>query len=207
MIRNNPPISFVGYSGHAYVCIETALKMQFVLDGYYDVQEQDLNPYNINYLGSEDSRASDTGLLFISIGDNKIRLRVYNKLKAKSIRFTTLIHPKSIVSDTAVIEENVLISAGAILNAHTKIQTGCIVNTGAIIEHECVIHSFAHIAPGVVLAGNVKVGERTFIGANSVVKQGVKIGNDVIIGAGSVVISDIPDNVTYVGNPAKKLIK
>jgi len=27
----------------------------------------------------------------------------------------------------------------------------------------------------------------------------------VIVGAGSVVISDIPDNETWVGNPAKKL--
>lgn len=62
-----------------------------------------------------------------------------------------------------------------------------------------------HIAPGVVLAGNVTVGENSFIGANSVLKQDVKIGSGVTVGAGSVVIKDIPDNEIWVGNPAKKL--
>jgi acetyltransferase-like isoleucine patch superfamily enzyme len=52
-----------------------------------------------------------------------------------------------------------------------------------------------------VLAGNVFVGERTFIGANAIVKQGIKIGKDVIVGAGSVVLSDIPDGKKIVGNP------
>ena len=56
-----------------------------------------------------------------------------------------------------------------------------------------------------MLAGNVFVGERSFIGANSVVKQGVKIGKDVMIGAGSVVISDIPDGKKVVGNPSKSI--
>jgi acetyltransferase-like isoleucine patch superfamily enzyme len=62
-----------------------------------------------------------------------------------------------------------------------------------------------HIAPGAVLAGNISVGENSFIGANSVVRQGVKIGSGVILGAGSVVIKNIPDNEIWAGNPAKKL--
>jgi acetyltransferase EpsM len=51
------------------------------------------------------------------------------------------------------------------------------------------------------LAGNVKVGERTFIGSNSVIKQGIHIGKDVIIGAGAVVLNNIPDGTKVVGNP------
>jgi len=58
-----------------------------------------------------------------------------------------------------------------------------------------------------VLCGNVKVGTRSFIGANSVIKQGVTIGDDVIVGAGSVVISDIQNRTTVVGNPARILKK
>ena len=51
------------------------------------------------------------------------------------------------------------------------------------------------------MAGNVKVGSGSFIGANSVIKQGVEIGNNVIIGAGTVVLNDISDGNKIVGNP------
>jgi acetyltransferase EpsM len=53
------------------------------------------------------------------------------------------------------------------------------------------------------LAGNVTIGERSFIGANAVLKQGIVIGKDVVVGAGAVVLHDIPDNMKIVGNPGR----
>ncbi len=66
-----------------------------------------------------------------------------------------------------------------------------------------MVGNFSHIAPGAVLAGNVKIGSSSFIGANSVVKNGIKIGDNAIIGAGAVVVKDVPDNSLVYGNPAK----
>ncbi|MCK5760236.1 MAG: acyltransferase [Candidatus Delongbacteria bacterium] len=51
--------------------------------------------------------------------------------------------------------------------------------------------------------GKVKIGDRVFIGAGSIILPGVTIGDDVIIGAGSIVSRDIPDGQVAVGNPAK----
>jgi len=70
------------------------------------------------------------------------------------------------------------------------------------------VHILAHDAStwdflGYTKIKNVKIGNRVFIGASSIVMPGVTIGNDVIIGAGSVVTKDIPDNCIYAGNPAK----
>jgi len=53
---------------------------------------------------------------------------------------------------------------------------------------------------------NVKIGNRVFIGAGSIIMPGVTIGNDVIVGAGSVVTKDIPDNCLHAGNPAKFMV-
>jgi len=207
-MRTQDKIAFIGYSGHAYVCIETAQEMSLDIIGYYEFDTAEENPYDLAFLGIEEGFEKNDSLLFGSLGDNAIREQVYLKLsKLKGGLFTTLIHPKAIVSNTATIKDNILVSAGAIINAQSVIETGCIINTGAIIEHECTIKAFAHIAPRAVLAGNVTVGERSFIGVGAVVKQGVTIGNDVIVGAGAVVIKDIPDNITVVGNPAKPLVK
>lgn len=195
-------IKLIGYSGHSYVCIETALLSGFEVVGYFDVEEKLMNPYNLNYLGSENNLTKSDTNLFIAIGNNNLRHQVFEKLSLNNY-FSTLIHPTSFISSTTSILSNVLISAGTIVNAHAKIGHGCIINTSSIIEHECVIDDFVHIAPGAVLAGNVKVGKRTFIGANATIKQGITIGEDVIVGAGAVIINDIPSNSTVVGNPGR----
>ncbi len=51
--------------------------------------------------------------------------------------------------------------------------------------------------------GKVKIGNRVFIGASSIILPGVVIGNDVIVGAGSVITCDIPDGTVVSGNPAR----
>ena len=51
--------------------------------------------------------------------------------------------------------------------------------------------------------GKVDIGDRTFIGAGSIILPGVRIGRDVIVGAGSVVTRDIPDRSVAHGNPAR----
>lgn len=51
--------------------------------------------------------------------------------------------------------------------------------------------------------GRVKVGDRVFIGYNSLILCNVRIGNDVIVAAGSIVTRDIPDNSIVAGNPAR----
>jgi maltose O-acetyltransferase len=58
---------------------------------------------------------------------------------------------------------------------------------------------------GYTRIGKVTIGNRVFIGANSIVLPGVDIGDDVIIGAGSIVTHDIPDNTVAAGNPARPL--
>ncbi|MOA55555.1 putative acetyltransferase EpsM [compost metagenome] len=67
--------------------------------------------------------------------------------------------------------------------------------------------SAVHISPGARLAGGVKVGEQSWIGIGSCVRQLVNIGRFVIVGAGAAVVDDIPDGMTVVGIPARQLVK
>ena len=196
-------ISIIGYSGHSYVCIEIAILNNIKISGYYDLIKKKINPFDLNYLGQENNVKKNESV-FIAIADNIIRKKIFQNCPKFNFNIN-LIHPKSIISKSAQLKNQILVCGSSIINPEAKIGTGTIINTGTIIEHECVIGDFSHIAPGAVLCGGVQIGNESFIGANSVVKQGLKIGDNVIIGAGSVVIQDIEDNSVYAGNPCKKI--
>jgi len=80
-----------------------------------------------------------------------------------------------------------------------------VINSKAIIGNNC------NINPGVVigqsnrgkLMGFPTLGERVWLGANSVVVGNIKIGNDVLIAPGAFVNFDVPDHSIVVGNPGK----
>lgn len=152
-----------------------------------------------------------TGLtpVIVSIGVNRIRKIVVEKLKAnaiangKELEFTTAIHPSAIVSPTAKIGKGTVVMAGAVINADAVIGDHCIINTGATIDHDCVLGDYCHVAPGVNISGATNIGLGTWVGVGSSVIQSLNIGQNCMIGAGSVVVRDIPDNVVAYGNPCK----
>lgn len=192
-------IVLIGYSGHAFVVVDSALESNRIIHGYHEFKEKEVNPYKLKYLGVEsiDSIQSDKDY-FIAIGDNQLRRKIHNNLK---VQLTTIISPSAYISNNTVVKEGGLVAPKAIINSQSEIGVGVIINSGAIVEHECVIGDFAHVAPGATLCGNVNIGENTLIGANATVLPGVKIGKNCIVGAGSVVTKDISDNSVSFGNP------
>ena len=58
-------------------------------------------------------------------------------------------------------------------------------------------------ASGLEYAKPVSIGEDVWIGGSVVLCPGVTIGNRSVIGAGSVVTKDIPSDVLAAGNPCK----
>lgn len=202
------PVILIGYSGHGYVLTDIAIENNITLLGYFEKAIVQDNPFNLKYLGSENdeyllNNFCNNAEFIIGIGDNRIREQVFEKLLKNGCQILTLKSLSASVSNTSIIENGTFVNRSVTINAFARIGKNVILNTGCIIEHECIISDSVHVAPGVVLAGNVSVGERTFLGANSVIKQGVKIGRDVIIGAGSVIIKDIPDGAKVVGNPGR----
>ncbi len=199
----------VGYSGHAYVVIDSAISAGFHLKGYLNPEIAIRNPYYLDYLGTEANidltSIGDDVCFFSAIGSNIIRKRVIEVVERNSWRTTNIFHSKSIVSPKAEFESSILIAQGAIVNSLALVRKGTIINSGAIVEHNCEIDQFCHIAPGAVLTGNIKIGSNSFVGAGAVIRQNLIIGNNVIVGAGAVVIHNIPNDQTWAGNPAKRI--
>jgi acetyltransferase-like isoleucine patch superfamily enzyme len=72
------------------------------------------------------------------------------------------------------------------------------------VDHDCEIGDFSHISPGATIAGEVKIGARTWVGAGATVSNGISVCDGCIIGAGAVAVKDITEPGTYIGVPAKK---
>jgi len=198
----------IGYSVHAFVVYSIFKAAGKNVTGYCDVTEKEYNPFGLPYFGTENSgtglNAIKAGGYFIAVGDNLLRNKIYEGLQSKNLSSINAIHPSAVIDASATIAaKGVMIAANVTVNPLASIATGAICNTGCIIEHECVVGEFAHIGPGAVLCGNVKIGDGTFIGANAVIRQGITVGKNAMIGAGAVVVKDIPDNVTVTGVPAK----
>jgi len=71
--------------------------------------------------------------------------------------------------------------------------------TAMILTHDAA--SFIHT--GKYRFAPVKIGDRCFLGYNSVIMPGVIIGNDVIVGAGAIVTRFVPDGAVVGGVPAR----
>jgi acetyltransferase-like isoleucine patch superfamily enzyme len=121
-----------------------------------------------------------------SVGNNKARNRIYEKLTKAGLRVRPLIFPSRICHNVQIGDNTVI-------------------GLGSQIHHDCVINDNSVLSPRVTLCGNVHVCKNVFIGAGVIVIQGVTIGLNSIVGAGSIVIKDVPANTVVVGNPAKFL--
>lgn len=136
----------------------------------------------------------------VSIGNNKMRKEVRNKLQGN---FGKLIHKTATISSWATVGEGTVVMAQVVINSCTAIGEHCIINSGAVIEHDCSLANFVHISPNASLAGGVIVGEGSHIGIGACVLPEIKIGEWATIGAGAVIIKDVPDGAVVVGNPGR----
>ncbi len=200
-------VIIIGYSGHSYEIIESLIIDDFHIEGYCEPKEKHINPFSIKYLGHEAEKLPKEFIegksFFIAIGNNRKRHEIGKYIIKNNGELVNAIHPSSSISNGSKLGKGNFIGRNSSLNYNSTIGDNVIINTSSVIEHGSLIEDGVHIGPGAVICGGVHVKEKSFIGANSVIKENIIIGKNVIIGAGSVVLSNIPDNSIYFGNPAK----
>lgn len=111
------------------------------------------------------------------------------------------------ISQRCVRRLNIEIHPAATIGRRLFIDHG----TGVVIGETTEIGDDCTIYQGVTLGGTGKdkgkrhptLGNNVMVGSGAKVLGPIKIGNNVRIAAGAVVLTDIPDNCTAVGIPAK----
>jgi UDP-perosamine 4-acetyltransferase len=198
------PVILIGGGGHGRVLLEILQRQSRDILGYTDLRDRRLK---VPYLGTDDvlNQYGREGVCLVNgIGSVRRpveRQRIFETLKNRGFCFLSVIHPQAIVADGVVEQmgEGAQIIAGAVVNPGAILCDNVIVNTSASIDHDCYIGAHSHIAPGVVLSGDVRVGSGCHIGTGAKIIQGIQIGDGVLVAAGAIVRKDIPKNKVFYG--------
>ena len=202
----------IGAGGHGRVVADAAQlsgkweKVAFLDDRYPGLGSSGRWPV-IGALEGNAALVNNWSGCVVAIGDNAVRLENQAKLRSLCLNISTVIHPSAQIASDVVLGEGTVVFANAVINTGSVLGAACIVNTGSTVDHDCLLGDGVHISPGVNLAGNVKVGDRSWVGIGATVIHGCTIGDDVMIAAGAVVTNNIDNGLTVSGIPARELVR
>jgi sugar O-acyltransferase (sialic acid O-acetyltransferase NeuD family) len=147
-------------------------------------------------LGSVAKASADNpgASVFIAVGDNAIRRRIYAQLRGHD--FPALIDPSAQVSPTTEFRHGTYIAVGAVVSVGTDIGKFVIINARAGVGHDSTVGDFANIAPGVSLSGHTRIGEGAFMGTNSCTAPGMSVGEGATVACGTPVLKDVAPGET-----------
>ena len=147
-------------------------------------------------LGSVEKASKDHpgASVFIAIGDNAIRRKVYAQLRGHD--FPAMIDPSAQVSPTTEFKHGTYIACEAVVSVGTEIGKFVIINARAGVGHDSVVGDFSNVAPGVSLSGHTTLGQDVFMGTNSCTAPGRKVGDGATVACGTPVLKDVEPGST-----------
>jgi sugar O-acyltransferase (sialic acid O-acetyltransferase NeuD family) len=176
----------------------------FVVDRPGDLSYERLWDRPIYSLEELCGSSSKLPRLFVAaIGDNEVRRRKTEQLRALGCTPVTIRHPFSRIGDGCRIGEGVVICGGATVDPEVEIEEGVLLNGGATVGHESRLRAFCHVSGGAVIGGNCDIGAGTLVGLGAVVLSNMRVGSRSLVGAGSIVTKHVPDDMTALGIPAR----
>jgi len=207
-------IVLIGAGGHAKVIVSILRKLdRFDILGYTALENRgDL--MGVPFLGLDGDLAelanqhkNLTAVLAVGqVGLGNFRFSLWEKLRALSISFPSIVSPNAVVNEAVSLGESAVVMDGAIINSGASIGRGAIVNTNSTVEHDVTLGDWVHVASGATISGGVTIGRFSMIGAGATVIEGKTVGSGCLIGAGATVTRDLSEPGVYVGCPAR-LIK
>jgi len=147
-------------------------------------------------LGSVEKASADHpgASVFIAIGDNAVRRRIYARLRGHD--FPALIDPTAQVSPTTEFKHGTYIAVEAVVSVGTEIGKFVIINARAGVGHDSIVGDFANIAPGVSLSGHTRIGSDVMMGTNSCTAPGATVGDGASVACGTPVFRDVAPGAT-----------
>ncbi len=162
---------------------------------------------DVEVVGSTDSYQPQPDDQFVCcIGSSAVRKKVIEKMEAKGAEFVSVIHPTSIVADSAKLGRALILYPYSIISDNADIGDGCIINMHSTIAHDSTLGEYCTISAHCDVTGMCRLGDRVFMGSGARTVPSARVGSDVFICAGSTVMSRVKDGLKVIGVPAKKAV-
>jgi UDP-3-O-[3-hydroxymyristoyl] glucosamine N-acyltransferase len=107
------------------------------------------------------------------------------------------------LSDNVDIYANCSIARGSLYD--TKIGAGTKLDALVHIAHNVSVGKNCELTAGTIIGGSTTVGDSSWTGLNSTIKNGIKVGKNVIVASGASVIHDVTDGDIVAGVPARSI--
>lgn len=108
----------------------------------------------------------------------------------------------AVIGDNCTIREGVTINRGTAAKGVTTIGNNTLIMAEAHVGHDCTVGNYCVLVNGVLLAGEVEVGDWAILGGQVAVHQFSRIGAHAMVGGGTLVGKDIPPFVRAAHYPA-----
>lgn len=135
---------------------------------------------------------------------NKLRAQKYTEAKEKGYKLISYVCSKNTFWGDLEIGDNVFIFENQVIQPGTKIGNNVVLWSGNHFGHDVVLRDHCWVTSHCVLSGHSEVGEYSFLGVNTCVRDHVKIGPNNLIGSGAILLRDTKDGEVYITEQTKK---
>lgn len=202
----------VGHNTPVFIDLAEACGYSVIGLFHYNEERTGDVDHGFSILGSFDDLITKGDLsnmnFLLTMGDNKIRAEISDKIISLGGNVPTLIHPLAIISRFAEISPiGVYISPFTYVQADSSIGSNTVLLSHVNISHTTTIGNSCFIAGGSIIGAYTTVGDFVFVGQGALSISGkVKsIGTGAYIGARCLITRDVPDYVIFSGIPGRVL--
>ena len=151
-----------------------------VLDDGLPVGTTALNAVVLGAIASMSQHLAACDRAIVAIGNNALRERIFQQLAEACSEFATVVHPRAIVSPSAILGAGSAVIAVAVLGIETSLGVGTTVNCGAVVDHQAKVEDYGYLGVNASMAGG------TVLGRNAWMQAGAAIGYGVCVSPGSI---------------------
>ena len=119
--------------------------------------------------------------LVVTIGNNKLRDKIYQRAAGIGYRFPNIIVPSAYISPYASIGHGCVILNNVVVQNNAKVGSGVILNPGVEIHHDSTVGNNVLIYTNTVVRSLAIVGDRAHIGSTLTIGNEVTVKEDTII--------------------------